>query len=164
MPGTASIRRVSGPLVEVTGLPDVAMSDVIELGVRRLPVEAVSVRGDVTTVQAYDNTGGLAPGHQARSRAEPLSALLGPHLLGGIFDGQLRPLTGAPAWLAPGVVTAAAAGRDYTFRPEVTEGTIVTGGVALGTVATRGGIGYRVLVPPGLSGPVAGNPPRGPDP
>jgi V/A-type H+/Na+-transporting ATPase subunit A len=160
----ARIARVNGPLVEVTGLTQVAMSDVIELGEHRLPGEVVAVRGDVTTVQAYDYTGGLAPGHPARSLAEPLSAVLGPHLLGGIFDGLLRPLTGAPAWLEPGVIAASAADREFTFTPAVTDGTIVTGGTTLGTVPTTAGIDYRVLVPPGLSGPVADIRPTGPVP
>jgi V/A-type H+/Na+-transporting ATPase subunit A len=157
----ARVVRVNGPLVEVTGLSGVAMSDVIELGEHRLPGEAVALRGDVTTVQAYDYTGGLAPGHPARSLAQPLSALLGPHLLGGIFDGLLRPLTGAPAWLEPGVIAEPAASREYTFTPAVADGTIVAGGATLGTVPMPGGISYRVLVPPGLSGPVAGIRPSG---
>ncbi len=160
----ASVARVNGPLVEVTGLSQVAMSDVIELGEQRLPGEAVAVRGDVTTVQAFDYTGGLAPGHPARSRAEPLSARLGPHLLGGIFDGLLRPLDGAPVWLEPGVTETSATDRDFSFTPAVTDGTVVTAGTTLGTVPTRGGVDYRILVPPGISGPVAGILPGGPVP
>jgi V/A-type H+/Na+-transporting ATPase subunit A len=164
VPGGARVIRVNGPLVEVTGLTHVAMSDVVELGTRRLPGEAVAVRGDVTTVQAYDYTGGLAPGDPARSQGEPLSALLGPHLLGGIFDGLLRPLAGAPAWLEPGVTTATKAGREFTFARVVADGAVVTGGTALGTVPTAGGISYRVLVPPGISGPVSGIRASGPVP
>ena len=160
----ARVTRVNGPLVEVTGLGQVAMSDVIELGTRRLPGEAVAVRGDLTTVQAYDYTGGLAPGDPARSRAEPLSALLGPHLLGGIFDGLLRPLSGAPDWLEPGITTATGAGREFTFTRAAADGTVVTSGTTLGTVATAAGIDYRVLVPPGVSGPVADIRPGGPVP
>ncbi len=112
-----SVTRVSGPLVEVTGLDGVAMSEVIELGDRGLPGEAVAIRGDVITVQAYDYTGGLAPGHPARTRGEPLSALLGPHLLGGVFDGLLRPLAGAPTWLEPGQAQGTASSRSYAFTP-----------------------------------------------
>jgi len=140
------------------------MSDVIELGDRQLPGEAVAVRGDVTTVQAYDYTGGLAPGQPARSRGEPLSALLGPHLLGGIFDGLLRPLAGAPVWLEPGATQTPTGQREFFFTPQVTDGTAVSGGETLGTVETAGGIGYRVLVPPDLSGPVANIHPGGPVP
>ena len=160
----ALIARVNGPLVEVTGLPGVAMSDVIELGEGRLPGEAVAIRGDVITVQAYDYTGGLAPGHPAWSRGEPLSALLGPHLLGGVFDGLLRPLAGAPVWLEPGTVPRATALREFTFTPGVPDGAVVAGGTGLGTLAVPGGFGYRVLVPPGLAGPVAGLRPAGPVP
>jgi V/A-type H+/Na+-transporting ATPase subunit A len=160
----ARVTRVNGPLVEVTGLDQVAVSDVIELGAHRLPGEAVAVRGDLTTVQAYDYTGGLAPGDPARSRAEPLSAVLGPHLLGGIFDGLLRPLAGAPVWLEPGVTTAATADREFTFTPGLAEGAVVTGGITLGRVPTAAGFDYRVLVPPGVSGLVADIHPGGPVP
>ncbi len=155
VPRSAEVARVNGPLVEVTGLTHVAMSDVVELGEHRLPGEAVAVRGDVTTVQAYDYTGGLAPGHPARSQGQPLSAVLGPHLLGGIFDGLLRPLADAPAWLEPGAIAASGPDREFTFTPQTTNGEMVAGGTTLGTVPTAGGIGYRVLVPPGLSGPVS---------
>jgi V/A-type H+/Na+-transporting ATPase subunit A len=148
------VARVNGPLVEVEGLPSVAMYDVVEVGSRRLPGEAVAIRGDVTTVQAYEYTGGLAPGDPARSRGEPLSARLGPHLLGGVFDGLLRPLAGAPAWLEPGQSWTTADGRAFDFTPVVARGATVGDGACLGSVATAGRVPYRVLVPPGLSGTV----------
>ena len=91
-PAAARIARVNGPLVEVSGLAGAAMYDVVELGEHRLPGEIVAIRGDVATVQAYEYTGGLAPGHPARARGEPLSAQLGPHLRGGVFDGLPSPL------------------------------------------------------------------------
>jgi V/A-type H+/Na+-transporting ATPase subunit A len=150
----AQVARVNGPLVEVTGLAGVAMYDIIELGPNRLPGEVVAIRGDVTTVQAYEYTGGLAPGSPARSLGEPLSARLGPHLLGGVFDGLLRPLAGAPAWLEPGYPFRTRAGAEYDFTPEVAAGAAAGAGESLGTVATAGGIGYRVLVPPGCGGTV----------
>jgi V/A-type H+-transporting ATPase subunit A len=150
--GPARVARVNGPLVEVTGLTGVAMYDIVELGPRALPGEAVAIKGEVTTVQAYEYTGGLAPGHPARSRGEPLSARLGPHLLGGIFDGLLRPLIGAPAWLEPGFAFRAADGREFAFTPAAEAGAAVGEGEVLGSVAVPGGVGYRVLVPPGVHG------------
>jgi V/A-type H+/Na+-transporting ATPase subunit A len=152
--GAARVVRVNGPLVEVTGLAGVAMYDIVELGQHQLSGEAVAICGDVTTVQAYEYTGGLAPGDPARSRGEPLSARLGPHLLGGIFDGLLRPLDGAPAWLEPGHVFTPAEGVEFEFTPQIEPGTVVDQGADLGSVTVPGGIGYRVLVPPGLSGVV----------
>ena len=50
---TGQVLRVSGPLVEVTGLVDVAMSELVELGVQHLPGEIVSITDGVATVQAY---------------------------------------------------------------------------------------------------------------
>ena len=153
-PGRAGrVARVNGPLVEVTGLAGIAMYDIVELGEHLIPGEAVAIRGDVTTVQAYEYTGGLAPGQPVRSRGEPLSARLGPHLLGGIFDGLLRPLSGAPIWLEPGHPFAAA-DQELEFTPLAAVGAAVGEGASLGSVAVAGGIDYRVLVPPGLSGAV----------
>ncbi len=160
----ARIARVNGPLVEVEGLAAVAMYDVIELGLGRLPGEAVAIRGDVTTVQAYEYTGGLAPGEPATSRGEPLSAQLGPHLLGGVFDGLLGPLSGAPAWLEPGRSQAAASSREFDFTPGVAQGAAVGDGSVLGSVATASGVGYRVLAPPGLTGIAEQVRPAGPAP
>src|SRR5271166_3775620 len=154
MTAAARVARVNGPLVEVEGLAGAAMSDVVELGERGLTGEVVAIRGDVTTVQAYEYTGGLAPGEPARSLGVPLSARLGPHLLGGIFDGLLRPLTGAPTWLEPGRSREPATGREFGFTPEVAVGAAVGDGTCLGSVAMAGGIRYRVLAPPGLSGTV----------
>ena len=154
MTAAARVARVNGPLVEVEGLAGAAMSDVVELGERGLAGEVVAIRGDVTTVQAYEYTGGLAPGEPARSLGVPLSARLGPHLLGGIFDGLLRPLTGAPTWLEPGRSRESATGREFRFTPEVAVGAAVGDGTCLGSVAVVGGVGYRVMAPPGLSGTV----------
>lgn len=152
--GAGRVVRVNGPLVEVSGLAQLAMYDIVELGDRRLPGEAVAIRGDVATVQAFEYTGGLAPGAPARSSGEPLSARLGPHLLGGVFDGLLRSLRGAPSWLEPGCVFGTGTGREYEFTPEVTAGSVIGEGESLGSAATAGGTGYRVLVPPGHGGTV----------
>jgi len=66
------------------------MSDVVQLGPLRLAGELVAITQGVATVQAYEYTGGLAPGDVAVSVGGPLSAPLGPALLGGVFDGLLR--------------------------------------------------------------------------
>jgi V/A-type H+-transporting ATPase subunit A len=165
--GEGRVGRVSGPLVEVTGMADIAMSDVVELGPHRLPGEVVAISRDVATVQAYEYTGGLAPGDHAVSRGEPLSARLGPHLLGAVFDGLLRPLAAAGAWLDPAVGTDGEPQADgtavaYDFTPAACDGQVLRPGASLGTVATAGGIRYRVLVPTGTSGRVSGLQPTGP--
>ncbi|WP_433074180.1 V-type ATP synthase subunit A [Dactylosporangium sp. CA-052675] len=150
----ARITRVSGPLVQVDGA-DAAMHDVLELGPHRSPGEVVAVRGAHVTVQAYEYTGGLRPGDVAVPLGRPLAAPLGPWLLGGLFDGLLRPLAGAPVWLAAGSLTATPAhGPARRFTPRVAPGDAAGPGGVLGTVAAGGPIAFRVLVPPHVSGRV----------
>lgn len=153
-PGTPGrIVRVNGPLVEVEGLPGVAMSEVIALGQLELRSEVVAIDEGTITVQAYEYTGGLGPGDPAVALAEPLSAALGPDLLGGVFDGLLRPLAGAGAWLSPGHAELPAT-RTWAFEPHVRQGEVVSPGQGLGTVHDHGPVAMQVLVPPGITGPV----------
>ncbi|MEU0560347.1 V-type ATP synthase subunit A [Dactylosporangium sp. NPDC006015] len=150
----ARITRVSGPLVQVDGA-DAAMHDVLELGPCRSPGEVVAVRGPAVTVQAYEYTGGLRPGDAAVPLGRPLAAPLGPWLLGGLFDGLLRPLAGGPVWLTAGSLAAPPAqGTARRFTPRVAERDTAGPGGILGTVATGGPIEFRVLVPPHVSGTV----------
>jgi V/A-type H+-transporting ATPase subunit A len=144
------------------------MSDIVAVGAHRLPGEVVAISGDRATVQAYEYTGGLAPGHPAAGLGVPLSARLGPHLLGGVFDGLLRPLEHAGPWLDPARQDARQAGQGpagagrpgtaqvFAFSPQASDRDAVSAGACLGTVATAGGVAYRVLVPPQAGGAVAG--------
>ena len=144
--------RVNGPLVEVEGLVGTAVLDVVEVGDARLSAEVVSIRSGLVTAQAYEYTGGLRVGDSATGLGRPLSARLGPGLLGGIFDGLLRPLAGGPTWLTPGALTTARPTATWPFVPTAGEDQAVAPGDCLGTIAGRGGPEHRVLVPPGVSG------------
>ena len=147
--------RVSGPLVELAGLPDVAMSEVVELGPHRLPAEVVAVRGDRVSVQAYEYTGGLSTQDIAYPTGMPLVARLGPGLLGGVFDGLLRPLTDAPTWLGA-TADRSGQGRRCTWQPQVASGATVAPGQILGVLPNQGAVEHRVLVPPDASGVATG--------
>jgi len=144
--------RVNGPLVEAEGLGRVAVADVVEVGEARLAAEVVAVEGGRLTAQVYEYTGGLQVGEPVAGRGRPLSARLGPGLLGGVFDGLLRPLAGRPPWLAPGMLEKADSGRRWRFVPAAAAGTDVGPGTVLGVVPTASGIDHRVLVPPGQRG------------
>ncbi|MGX4688055.1 V-type ATP synthase subunit A [Streptomyces sp. JNUCC 63] len=148
----AYVLRVAGPLVEVACAAGVAMHDVVLLGEARLPGEVVAIDGDVVTVQAYEYTGGLAPGRPARPQGGPLAVQLGPGLLGGVFDGLLRPLAHARDLLVPGERSTAPDVRTWRFTPRVAEGARVAAGDVLGDLGAA--VPLRVLVPPGCSGVV----------
>lgn len=151
MEAVGRVARVIGPLVEVDGAGRAAMSDVVALGEAGLPGEVVAIRDRVVTVQAYEYTGGLRPGAPAVPLGRPLSARLGPGLLGAVFDGLLRPLDAAPAWLAPGIARGDG-GRTWRFVPQMPVGRPVGEGEVLGAVAGDGPVPYRILVPPGIAG------------
>ena len=87
-PPTARIRRVVGPLVEVDGAVGATMNNLVTLGDSAIPAETVSIRDGLLTVQAYEYTGGLRPGDLAVPQGRPLSAQLGPGLLGEALDAQ----------------------------------------------------------------------------
>ncbi|MFC0597876.1 V-type ATP synthase subunit A [Streptomyces palmae] len=158
------VLRVAGPLVEVEYADGVAMHDLVALGEAGLTGEVVAIGGGVVTVQGYEYTGGLAPGDPARPQGHPLSARLGPDLLGGIFDGLLRPLDRAGDWLVPGSAGRAGAdsgGLSRPFTPSVRVGETVTGGGLLGELATAGPVRVRVTAPPDGGGAVEWIAPEG---
>ncbi|MFJ8849706.1 hypothetical protein [Streptomyces sp. NPDC102437] len=115
---SSRILRVAGPLVEITCPATVAMHDTVVLGADRVPGEVVAIRGDTATVQAYEYTGGLAPGHPAEPEGRPLSVRMAPDLLGGVFDGLLRPLAGAGDFLTSGS-GGVPDRRSWQFTPRV---------------------------------------------
>lgn len=147
------VLRVAGPLVEVSGFPGVAMNHLVALGDDGLPAEVVRIDEERVTVQAYEYTGGLRPGSMVAPLHAPLSVSLSPELLGGVFDGLLRPLADAPTWLLPRGADRAVARRHH-FRPSVEVGTTVGPGAVLGALTDGGPMEYRVLVPPDTSGEV----------
>jgi V/A-type H+/Na+-transporting ATPase subunit A len=156
------IARVNGPLIEVEGLERVAVADLVEVGEARLAAEVVAVEHGRLTAQVYEYTGSLRVGDRAVATGHPLSARLGPGLLGGVFDGLLRPLTGGAPWIAPGTLGSRSAGTSWPFQPSLPAGSAVTAGVLLGTISKPSGIEHRVLVPPGCEGPLDWVAPAGP--
>jgi V/A-type H+-transporting ATPase subunit A len=142
---------VSGPLVEIDVAAPLAMHELVTLGAERIPAEVVAIRGEQVTVQAYEYTGGLGPGAGVVALGRPLSAWLGPGLLGGVFDGLLRPLHTAPTWLTPGH-DSEIDGTTWHFEPETTVGVELTAGMLLGVVPGAGSVPHRVQVPAGMSG------------
>lgn len=140
--------RVVGPLVEVEDLPTPHMFEVVDLGSEEVPGEIVAIDRTRSTVQAYEYTGGLRPGDRVVGRGHPLSARLGPWLLGGVFDGLLRPLSDGPERLAPGRLRRTPDPRTWPVEPRVASGDHVSPGELIAVVAGEGAVEHRVLVPP----------------
>jgi V/A-type H+-transporting ATPase subunit A len=143
--GAGRVVRVDGPVVEAEGLVGAAMFDLITVGPAALPGEILAIRDGVVTTQVYGYTGGLRVGDVMHGSGHPLQAALGPGLLGGVFDGVLRPL-GAVEDRSP------SRPREWRFQPATAGGHDVAPGELLGTVQETESILHRILVPPGLRG------------
>ncbi len=150
-PQAGRVTRVNGPVVHLAGLPDVARFEFVEVGDAELPGEVVMVDRDVAVAQLYEYSGSLRVGEPARSTGHPLSIELGPGLLGGVYDGLLRPLAGADRFLGPRRLVPPPA-TEHRFSPIAAIGTDVGPGHILGTIDTAGNVEHRVLVPPGHGG------------
>jgi V/A-type H+-transporting ATPase subunit A len=87
------IVSINGPVILAKGIADFAMHDMVFVGNLKLLGEVIKLESDVATIQVYENTNGLKIGETVTSSNNPLSADLGPGLLGTIFDGIERPLS-----------------------------------------------------------------------
>lgn len=153
--GPAVVVRVDGPVVEVAGMGAARMRDLVEVGERRLVGEVVSIDRERAVVQAHEYTGGLRPGERAWLGDGPISAELGPGLIGGVFDGMLRRLADLGEWLAPGAAAPTLdPTRRWPFSPSARAGARVAEGAVLGTVPESEAVTARILVPPGWEGAV----------
>ena len=149
----AIVTRVNGPVVEVETEAGLAMRELVEVGPQRLPGEVIALEGPGATVQVYEYTGGLRPGDEVIATGGPLAVDLGPGLLGGVFDGILRPLRSAGAWIEPGSTRhTPTQGRTWTFTPSVRSGEQLSEGAGLGTIVESATIDHHLLVPPGAGG------------
>jgi V/A-type H+-transporting ATPase subunit A len=160
------IVRVNGPIVEARGMSLAAMLEVVEVGDLRLIGEVIRLHDDRATIQVYEHTGGLKPGDPVYLSGRSLSVMLGPGLIGNIYDGIQRPLeemarqTGH--YIGRGQKPDALdAQRKWTFTPTRQVGETLKGGECYGTVQETGVIKHQVMVPPDLQGRLSALAPEG---
>ena len=108
----------------------------------RLLCEIIRVRGDSVDLQIFEETRGLRVGDQVEFQEQMLSAVLGPGLLGQIYDGLQNPLPELADqvgfFLQPGhYIHALDTERKWDWTPKVQSGTVVRAGDALGSVPER---------------------------
>jgi len=131
----------------------------VEVGKERLIGEIIRLEDDVATIQVYENTSGIKPKEDVFGTGAPLSAELGPGLIGNIYDGIQRPLEVINEETGPfikrGTKTAALQkNKMWQFNPKVDVGKRVIGGDILGTVQESKLIEHRILVPPNVQGKI----------
>ncbi|MDT8438609.1 MAG: V-type ATP synthase subunit A, partial [Wenzhouxiangellaceae bacterium] len=151
--GRAEIIEVGGPVLRARVTGRFTLNESVRVGHQRLMGEVLRLADDEITVQVFEDTTGLRPGDPVEGSGQPLSVLLGPGLLGGIFDGLLRPLTGTDAaFIEPGLGDRRPEGFD--FESEVKVGDRLDGGASLGRIKSDGVIAEHCLLPINVAGEV----------
>ncbi len=153
------ITKVSGPLIEAEGLSDANIYDVVEVSKDKLIGEIIEMRGDVASIQVYEETTGIGPGDEVVSTGHPLSVELGPGMLERMYDGIQRPLEKledlAGEFLTRGV-TSPALDRDrvWEFNPTASVSDKVEAGDIIGEVEETSVITHKIMIPLGISGTI----------
>lgn len=144
---------VSGPAVKADGMSSAKMYETVEVGDAKLIGEVIRLTGDVAFIQVYESTSGLKPGEEVIGTGQPLSVLLGPGIIGRIYDGIQRPLDEiaekSGAFIGRGITTSPVdMKKKYRFKPLVKKDDTIFGGSVLGTVEETPLLTHKILVPP----------------
>ncbi|MGL6108984.1 MAG: hypothetical protein ACRC2B_02680, partial [Rubrivivax sp.] len=159
----AIVRWIAGPVLHAVKQGPFSLRESVRVGPQALLGEVVRIHDDQIVVQVYEDTTGLRPGIEVHGEGQPLAIRLGPGLLGRIFDGLLRPLSGTDsAFVQPGMRTAGAGLRH--FEPGVRVGALLAPGAVIGEAGDAQGAAGRVqrcLAPPDVGGVVESVVPAG---
>jgi V/A-type H+/Na+-transporting ATPase subunit A len=150
---------VSGPAVKADGMSSAKMYETVEVGDTKLIGEVIRLTGDIAFIQVYESTSGLRPGEPVVGTGQPLSVLLGPGIIGKIYDGIQRPLDDiaqkSGAFIGRGIATTPVdMKKKYKFITSLKKGDSIEGGSIIGTVEETPLVTHSILIPPNYEGGV----------
>ena len=151
------MERITGSVITATGIDDVFIGEVVEVGNEGLLGEVIRVSEKGFTIQVYEPTSGLKPGEKVIATGKKLVAELGPGLLMNVLDGIERPLEPMLKQKGPFIIRGIKVNtlprdKKWHFRPTVKKGEVIEGGDILGEVEETRMIIHKVMVPPGING------------
>ena len=149
----AIVRWIAGPVLHAVKQGPFSLRESVRVGAQALLGEVVRIHDDEIVVQVYEDTAGLRPGTEVRGDGLPLSIRVGPGLLGRIFDGLLRPLSGTgSAFVQPGMRSGGAV--RVHFEPRIAAGALLPPGAVIGSATGAEGRAQLCLAPPDVGGVV----------
>ncbi|MGZ9082706.1 MAG: V-type ATP synthase subunit A [Rhodoplanes sp.] len=149
----ARITWISGPVLRANATGPFVLREAVHVGEAQLLGEVIRINEDEIVAQVYEDTTGLRPGVDVHGTGDLLSVRLGPALLGGMFDGLLRPLARSSVrYIEPG--TRATEKLQFRFVPRLRVGEQTQCGGVLGEALAEQGRSQSVLVPPNVEGEV----------
>ncbi len=149
---------VAGNIVSIESDGPIMKNEVayVQVGDEKLKAEVLRVFGKTADMQVFEDTQGVSVGDPVELTKEMLSAVLGPGLLGRVYDGLQNPLHQLAErdgfFLQRGsTVEPLSTSMEWEFRPSVAVGDHVRAGDVLGTVPERRLI-HKVMAPFAASG------------
>ncbi|MDR1399678.1 MAG: V-type ATP synthase subunit A [Treponema sp.] len=154
MTGTKGrIVAVNGNMVSVRFDSAVSMNEVgyVKVEDKRLKGEVIRIRGDISQMQVFEITKGIAIGDEVEFSGNMLAVELGPGLLGQVYDGLQNPLPKlaetAGYFLERGIyLDPLSDDLKWNFTPVAKVGDHVERADTLGTVP-EGAFTHRIMVP-----------------
>ncbi|MDQ7010304.1 MAG: V-type ATP synthase subunit A [Mariprofundaceae bacterium] len=154
---SATITKISGPLVACDHPEAFAMGDRVSVGEAGLVGEVIRITAERCFIQVYEDTTGLRVSEPVSSSGDLLSVDLGPGLLTMIYDGIQRPLE--LLWEKSGCfisrgqdVPALDRKRPWAFEPAQKAGAALTGGAIIGYVQETDIVRHKIPLPPDEAG------------
>lgn len=163
---TGKIFGVSGSTVKVNGFKGVPLHSLCKVGELNLLGEVIAIAPDtkfggeeIHTLQVYESTTGLQATDVVTTECEPLSVVLGPGLIGGVFDGIERPLNTIKElkgdFLTKGITLSSLDEKKlWDFVPTVKVSDNVSAGDIIGIVKESLVVECKIMVPPNSKGGV----------
>ena len=129
----------------------------VYVGNERIIGEVVSAKDDMAVVQVYEESAGLSNGQPVYPTDSPMSVMLGPGLLSGIYDGIGRPLKKiediSGAFIGRGIsVPTLDPERLWQVTVDIQEGDEVIPGQVFARCIETGTIEHRCMIPPDMHG------------
>lgn len=151
------VKRVNGPVIQVKGITDASMMELVHVGEGMLVGEIVKLNGTSATVQVYEDATGIAPGDNVYGSGMSLSCELAPGLIGNIYDGIQRPLEElrrlSGDFIGRGISTSAVdEEKKWHFVPTARVGDSLSAGQVLGYVDETSRIRHKIMVPASYQG------------
>ena len=133
------IISINGPVIEAKGEGVFSMNDMVFVGNSRIMGEVIKLNNDIATIQVYEDTSGVRLGEMVEGTNEPLSVMLGPGIVGNVFDGIERPLKKleelSGEFISKGFnIDSVDTERVWHFTPKVSLGDKISKNTIIGTV------------------------------
>ena len=150
---TGVIYGINGPVIYLKDAVGFKMAEMVYVGAERLVGEVISLANDITTIQVYEETGGIKPGEIVYGTGDAMSITLGPGILNNIFDGIERPLEAiaksSGKYIARGVaVDSLDPDKLWDVTMKVREGDVICGGAVIAECPETPSIVHRSMMTP----------------